>query len=69
MIFTVAATDGRSRKRKNSGDAMIKAAVVGLGWWGQHMVRRNAGSEHIKIVTAVETNPERAAFAVEHGLA
>lgn len=47
---------------------MIKAAVVGLGWWGQHMVRRNAGSEHIKIVAAVETNPERAAFAAGHGL-
>jgi predicted dehydrogenase len=48
--------------------AMIKAAVVGLCWWGQHMVRRNAGSEHVKIVTAVEMNPERAAFAAEHGL-
>lgn len=47
---------------------MIKAAVVGLGWWGQHMVRRNSGSEHIEIVAAVETNPERAAFAAEHGL-
>ena len=50
------------------GSTMIKAAVVGLGWWGQHMVRRNAGSGHIGIVAAVETNPERAAFAVEHGL-
>jgi len=47
---------------------MIHAAVAGLGWWGQHMVRRLEGSGHLRIVTAVETNPERAAFAIEHGL-
>jgi predicted dehydrogenase len=48
---------------------MIRAAVAGLGWWGQHVVRRLAGSEHLSIVTAVETNPARAAFAAGHGLA
>jgi len=48
---------------------MINAAVAGLGWWGQHMVRRLAGSERLRIVKAVETNPARAAFAAEHGLA
>ncbi len=48
---------------------MIRAAVAGLGWWGQHMVRRLKGSEHLNIVTAVETNPQRAGFAAEHGLA
>lgn len=47
---------------------MIKAAVIGLGWWGQHMVRRNAGSAHIRIATAVDSNRERSAFAHEHGL-
>lgn len=47
---------------------MIKAAVAGLGWWGQHVVRRLKGSEHLSIVTAVETNPQRAPFAAEHGL-
>jgi predicted dehydrogenase len=47
---------------------MINAAVAGLGWWGQHVVRRLAGSEHLKIVKAVETNPARAPFATEHGL-
>jgi predicted dehydrogenase len=47
---------------------MIKAAVAGLGWWGQHMVRRNAGSEHVEIVLAVDKNSARAAFAAEHGL-
>lgn len=48
---------------------MINAAVAGLGWWGQHIIRRMAGSEAMRIVTAVETNPERAAFAAEHGVA
>ena len=48
---------------------MIRAAVAGLGWWGQHMVRRLKGSEHLNIVTAVETNPQRAGLAAEHGLA
>jgi predicted dehydrogenase len=48
---------------------MVRAAVAGLGWWGQHVVRRLEGSEHLKLVTAVETNPQRAAFAREHGLA
>jgi predicted dehydrogenase len=47
---------------------MIHAAVAGLGWWGQHMVRSLAGSEHVHIVAAVEKNPARAAFAAEHGL-
>ena len=48
---------------------MIDAAVAGLGWWGQHVVRRLAGSEHLRIVKAVETNDARAPFAAEHGLA
>jgi predicted dehydrogenase len=47
---------------------MINAAVAGLGWWGQHVVRSLAGSEHLRIIKAVETNAARAAFAAEHGL-
>jgi predicted dehydrogenase len=47
---------------------MIDAAIAGLGWWGQHVVRRLAGSEHLRIVKAVETNAARASFAAEHGL-
>jgi predicted dehydrogenase len=47
---------------------MIRAAIAGLGWWGQHVVRSLAGSEHLRIVAAVETNSTRAAFATEHGL-
>ena len=42
---------------------MIKAAIAGLGWWGQHVVRRLNGSEHVRIVAAVETNSDRSGFA------
>jgi predicted dehydrogenase len=48
---------------------VVRAAVAGLGWWGKHIVRRMAGSEVVRITTAVETNPALAAFADEHGLA
>ena len=48
---------------------MINAAVAGLGWWGQHIIRRMAQSDAMRIVTAVETNPAREAFATEHGVA
>lgn len=47
---------------------MINAAVAGLGWWGQHVVRRLAGSNRLRIVTAVETDATRGAFAAQHGL-
>jgi predicted dehydrogenase len=47
---------------------MISAAVAGLGWWGQHVVRRLAGSDHLRIAKAVETNAAQAPFAAEHGL-
>ncbi len=48
---------------------MVRAAVAGLGWWGKHIVRRLAGSEVVRLTTAVETNPGHAPFAVENGLA
>lgn len=47
---------------------MIRVAVAGLGWWGKHIVRRLAGSEVVRITTAVETNGAFAPFAQEHGL-
>jgi predicted dehydrogenase len=50
-------------------NAVINAAVAGLGWWGQHIIRRMKESEVMRIVTAIETNPERRAFASEHGIA
>jgi predicted dehydrogenase len=48
---------------------MIRAAIVGLGWWGWTMVRRLEGSDKLRVVRAVDVNPEAAApFAAEHGL-
>lgn len=47
---------------------MVRAAIVGLGWWGKHIVRRMQGSEKLKVVTALETSDAHASFAVEHGL-
>jgi predicted dehydrogenase len=47
---------------------MIHAAVAGLGWWGQHMVRRLKGSQHIRLVAAVETNSARSTIAAQSGL-
>ena len=47
---------------------MIRAAIVGLGWWGKHMVRRMKDSDALRIVVAVEANPAQEGFATEHGL-
>jgi predicted dehydrogenase len=49
---------------------MIRAAVVGLGWWGKHIVRRMGGSDRLRVTTAVEMQKDpHAAFAAEHGVA
>jgi len=48
---------------------MIRAAVIGLGWWGKHMIRRMKESRELAIVLAVDTNQNHAAFAAEHGVA
>lgn len=48
---------------------MIRAAVVGLGWWGRHIVRRMAGTDRVVITMAVETDLEpHRDFAAEYGL-
>jgi predicted dehydrogenase len=48
---------------------MLNAAVVGLGWWGRHMVRRLAPSDRLRITRAVDTRPASAAeFAAGHDL-
>jgi predicted dehydrogenase len=47
---------------------MIRAAIVGLGWWGQHMIRRMRGSSELVITVAVDTNPAAAPFAKEYGI-
>jgi predicted dehydrogenase len=48
---------------------MIRAAIAGLGWWGQHMVRRMAASDVLRITTAIDVNEAHSVFAREHGLA
>jgi|HigsolmetaGSP11D_1036233.scaffolds.fasta_scaffold02511_2 predicted dehydrogenase len=37
---------------------MIQAAILGLGWWGKTIIRRMATSDRLRIVTAVDVNPE-----------
>jgi predicted dehydrogenase len=36
---------------------VINTAVIGLGWWGQKIVRDLQGSEHIKVVLGVDPSP------------
>lgn len=33
---------------------MIKAAIVGLGWWGKHILRSTAGSRKLQITRGVD---------------
>jgi predicted dehydrogenase len=48
---------------------VIRAAVVGLGWWGRTIVERLQGSKKLRVVRAIDVRPEAAeAFAAEHGL-
>jgi len=48
----------------------LRAAVVGLGWWGKYIIQRLAGSPELRITHAVDMDAESVAgFAREHGLA
>lgn len=48
---------------------MLKAAIVGLGRWGQRLVDSVADSERIRFVCAVARTPARVEeFAARHGL-
>ncbi len=47
---------------------MLAAAVVGLGWWGQHIVRSMQGSAIMRIITGVDTNPAGQEFCALHSL-
>ena len=47
---------------------MVRAAIVGLGWWGKHIVRRMQDSEKLDIVAALETSEAEKPFAEEHGM-
>ncbi len=48
---------------------MIKAAIVGLGWWGKTVVESTAGSDAIRFVagTSRTMSPELEAFASKNG--
>ena len=48
---------------------MIRAAIIGLGTWGQHLVRSLGSSPHISFVAAATRTPEKArVFAEANGL-
>ena len=48
---------------------MIRAAIVGLGWWGQNLVNSIRGSEAIRFTIAhTRTQATAAAFCAEAGL-
>ncbi len=49
---------------------MIKAAIVGLGWWGKTIVESAAGSDLIRFVAGATrtVSPEIEAFAKQNGL-
>lgn len=46
---------GRLHKRLES---VINAAVVGLGWWGNKIVRDLADSEHVHVVVGADLDPD-----------
>ncbi|MCA3152447.1 MAG: Gfo/Idh/MocA family oxidoreductase, partial [Rhodocyclaceae bacterium] len=49
---------------------MIRAAIIGLGRWGQNMVTCASGSTRIRFVAGATRTPAKAqAFADEHGFA
>ncbi len=41
---------------------MIKAAIVGLGWWGRHIVGSLAGSDRLQILRGVEPRSDALDF-------
>jgi predicted dehydrogenase len=46
-----------------------KAAVVGLGWWGQHILRQMNGSDVVRIVHAVGSREEHRGHAQKFDVA
>jgi predicted dehydrogenase len=45
------------------------AAIVGLGWWGQHILRQMIGSDVVRIVYAVGSREEHRAHASKFDVA
>ncbi len=48
---------------------MVNAAIVGLGWWGRTILKLLHGNAKLRIVKAIDVNPDSAAIAREHGVA
>ena len=48
---------------------MVTAAIVGLGWWGRTIIKLLHGNPKLRIVKAIDINPDNAAIAREHGAA
>jgi predicted dehydrogenase len=48
---------------------MVRCAVAGFGWWGQHIARRITNSSRLELRCIVEPAPARAALARDAGFA
>ena len=49
---------------------MLRAAVLGLGWWGKQIIACLAGSRHVRVTHGVDVAPEGLGdFARRHGVA
>lgn len=46
----------------------LNVAMVGLGWWGQNMVRWLQGNQKLNMVKLVDVNPASEAFAKQQGV-
>ncbi|HUC62470.1 MAG TPA: Gfo/Idh/MocA family oxidoreductase [Alphaproteobacteria bacterium] len=47
---------------------MLKAAVIGLGWWGKTVVEMLEGSKSLSVAAAMTRSPGGIAYAKAHGL-
>jgi predicted dehydrogenase len=47
---------------------MLKAGIVGLGWWGRIITATLADSPRLKLVAAADVDPAAEKFANAHGL-
>lgn len=48
---------------------MIQAALVGLGWWGEQLLKASQGADGLRFIHGVSPRPEhRRALADTHGL-
>lgn len=52
-----------------SVDEPLGLAIIGFGWWGQHLARRLEGNARLRVAGVAETDGERAGLARSMGLA